>query len=49
MSHRRTESNIPAVSIVVPTYNHAEFLQQALNSVVEQTFSDWEAIIVNNF
>lgn len=49
MSQRRTELLIPAVSIVIPTYNHAEFLQQALNSVVEQTFSDWEAIIVNNF
>ena len=49
MSTERTEKNIPAVSIVIPTYNHAEYLQQALNSVVNQTFHDWEAIIVNNF
>lgn len=39
----------PAVSIVVPTYNHAQFLHQALTSVVAQTFQNWEAIIVNNF
>jgi glycosyltransferase involved in cell wall biosynthesis len=39
----------PAVSIVVPTYNHAQFLHQALASVVAQTFQNWEAIIVNNF
>ena len=30
MSQRRTEQLIPAVSIVIPTYNHAEFLQQEL-------------------
>ena len=49
MSSGRTETNVPAVSIVIPTYNHAEYLQQALYSVVNQTFHDWEAIIVNNF
>ena len=49
MSSGRTETNVPAVSIVIPTYNHAEYLQQALHSVVNQTFHDWEAIIVNNF
>ena len=49
MSSGRTETNVPAVSIVIPTYNHAEYLQQALHSVVNQMFHDWEAIIVNNF
>ena len=39
----------PAVSIVVPTFNHAQFLHQALASVIAQTFQNWEAIIVNNF
>jgi teichuronic acid biosynthesis glycosyltransferase TuaG len=49
MSSERTGKDVPAVSIVIPTYNHAEYLQQALHSVVNQTFHDWEAIIVNNF
>lgn len=40
---------LPQVSIVVPTYNHASFLRRALDSVINQTFGDWEAIIVNNF
>lgn len=40
---------IPTVSIIIPTYNHAEFLGAALNSVIAQTFTDWEAIVVNNF
>ena len=39
----------PTVSIVVPTFNHAQFLHQALASVIAQTFQNWEAIIVNNF
>jgi teichuronic acid biosynthesis glycosyltransferase TuaG len=39
----------PIVTIVIPTYNHAEFLQKALVSVLQQTFTDWEAIIVNNY
>ena len=39
----------PTVSVVVPTFNHAQFLHQALASVIAQTFQNWEAIIVNNF
>lgn len=39
----------PAVSVVIPTYNHANFLQAALRSVQAQTTVDWEAIVVNNF
>jgi glycosyltransferase involved in cell wall biosynthesis len=49
MSPERSEMKIPAISIVIPTYNHAEYLQQALQSVIDQTFHDWEAIIINNF
>jgi len=40
---------MPAVSIVIPTYNHAHFLRQALESVRAQTLTDWEAIVVNNY
>jgi glycosyltransferase involved in cell wall biosynthesis len=39
----------PRVSIVVPTYNHAHFLEAALDSVRAQTMGDWECIVVNNF
>jgi len=42
-------SKTPYVSIVVPTYNHADFLAEALDSVRRQTYHDWEAIVVNNF
>ncbi|MBI4191169.1 MAG: glycosyltransferase [Betaproteobacteria bacterium] len=39
----------PAVSVVIPTYNHAQFLGQALRSVLAQTCAGWEAIVVNNY
>lgn len=42
-------ASLPLVSVVIPTYNHAEFLREALESLVAQTFSDWEALVVNNY
>ncbi len=42
-------NNSPIVSIVIPTYNHAPMLQRALATVVEQTYQNWNAIVVNNF
>ena len=39
----------PLVSVVIPTYNHAQFLRAAIQSVIDQTFSDWEVVVVNNY
>jgi len=36
------------VSIVTPTYNAAAFLSKTLDSVLEQTLTDWEHIIVDD-
>jgi glycosyltransferase involved in cell wall biosynthesis len=38
----------PYVSVVVPCFNHARFLPEALQSVFDQTFTNWECIIVND-
>lgn len=35
--------------MVIPTFNHATVLRRALESVIAQSFKDWEAIVVNNF
>lgn len=39
---------VPAVSIVLPCYNGASHLGQAIESVQEQTFTDWELILVDD-
>lgn len=36
------------VSIIVPCYNQAQYLEECLQSVLEQTFDNWECIIVND-
>jgi len=38
----------PLVSIVIPTYNQANYLGKALQSVLDQTHKNWEAIIIDN-
>ncbi|MBP1224016.1 glycosyltransferase family 2 protein [Flavobacterium sp. 1355] len=40
--------NNPSVSIIVPCYNQAQYLDEALESVFNQTFKSWECIIVND-
>lgn len=38
----------PKVSVVIPTYNYAHYLDDAIRSVLDQTFDDFEIIIVDN-
>lgn len=35
----------PIVSIITPTYRHGDFLRSAVNSVLRQTYEDWELLI----
>lgn len=39
---------MPFFSIILPTYNRAHFLPKAIESVLKQTFEDWELIIVDD-
>jgi len=38
----------PFFSVVVPTYNHADYLAEALDSLLAQSFPLWEAVVVND-
>lgn len=38
----------PLISIVIPTFNHGSYLRRALQSLFEQSYTNWEAIVVDN-
>ena len=38
----------PLVSIVMVNYNHEDFLKEAIDSVLQQTYKNWELIIVDD-
>ena len=44
----KESSATPFFSVLVPTYNQAEYLPEALESLRAQTFPDWEAVVVND-
>lgn len=39
---------LPKISVVIPCYNHGAFLQETLDSLQAQTFSDFEIVVVND-
>lgn len=39
---------LPAISIIMPVYNAERYLHEAIGSVIEQNFNDWELICVND-
>ena len=52
-SPRHTISNLdnrpaPKVSVIVPNYNHAPYLRQRLDSIINQTFRDFEMIVLDD-
>lgn len=39
---------IPLVSILTPTYNHEKYIVDCIESVIKQTFENWEMIVLND-
>lgn len=40
---------MPAISIILPIYNGIKYIKQSVNSVLEQQFTDFELLIVDDF
>jgi glycosyltransferase involved in cell wall biosynthesis len=47
-SKRRTQTLVPRVSVVLPSYNHEQFVARALDSILAQTYQDFEIIITDD-
>ena len=39
---------IPAVSIIIPMYNSEKYIGECLDSILAQTFTDYEVIVVDD-
>ncbi len=42
------EKNYPLISICIPYYNHGKYLEEALNSLEQQSYANFQCIIVND-
>lgn len=42
------KSDLPLVSIIIPCYNHGEFLIEALDSIKSQSYANYEVIVVDD-
>lgn len=43
-----TSATVPAISVMMPVYNGQAFLSEAVESILNQTFADFEFIIIDN-
>lgn len=41
-------TNKPLVSIIIPTYNRADLISETLDSIIAQTYTNWECIVVDD-
>ena len=42
------EDIMPTVSIIIPAHNVSQYIEDAIKSLQEQTYKDWEALVIND-
>ena len=48
VSMKKSPSNEPFVDVILPNYNKAEFLEDAIKSVINQTYKSWYLYVVDD-
>jgi len=48
ISHSPVKNAIPAISVVMPVYNAEKYIKESIESVLNQTFNDFELIIIDD-
>lgn len=43
-----TKKDMPLVSIITPSYNSEKYISETINSVINQTYQNWEMIIIDD-
>ena len=43
-----SESSAPKISVLLPVYNAAEYIAESIQSILNQTFTDFEIILIND-
>lgn len=42
------KNKLPLISIIMPCFNSASFVMDAINSVIDQSYKNWELIVVDD-
>ena len=47
-NNKKDEDKSSLISIVMPSYNHGEFISKSIDSIIDQSYTNWELIIIDN-
>ena len=42
------QKKIPTITVYMPNYNYGDYIEEAIESVENQVFKDWELIIIDD-